>query len=37
VLIVVDVVLNATHCHDRALPDGTVIPAAQVARAVDCL
>ena len=29
----VDFVLDATHCHDRALPDGTVIPAEQVARA----
>lgn len=29
----VDFVLDATHCHDRALPDGTVIPAAEVGRA----
>lgn len=29
----VDFVLDATHCHDRALPDGSVIPADQVARA----
>lgn len=29
----VDFVLDATHCHDRALPDGTVIPAEQVSRA----
>lgn len=29
----VDFVLDATHCHDRALPDGTVVPAEQVARA----
>ena len=29
----VDFVLDATHCHDRQLPDGTVIPAAEVARA----
>lgn len=29
----VDFVLDATHCHDRSLPDGTVIPAAEVARA----
>ena len=29
----VDFVLDATHCHDRSLPDGSVIEAEQVARA----
>ena len=29
----VDFVLDATHCHDRSLPDGSVVSAEQVARA----